>query len=1256
MSGLIISEVVEGSSNNKAIEIYNGTGAAIDLSQGQYVIQMYFNGSATAGLTIALSGVIQPGEVFVLAHSSASAAILNVADQTNGSGWFNGDDAIVLRAGGAGGQVLDVVGQIGVDPGTEWGSGLTSTADNTLRRKPTVTTGDTNGSDAFDPSVQWEGLANDTFSGLGVHSTTGGTPVVSVAATDAQGVEGSDPIVSFAFTRTGDVSQPLTVSYRLEGGATPGADYTGPTSGQVTFAAGSATAQVAFTVVNDMEMEGPESLVVILEDGAAYDLGQQKTAEAVIVSDETAPTRISAVQGAGAASGMQGRVVTIEAVVVGDFQNGDGDTARDLGGFFVQEETADHDGDARTSEGLFVYEGAGATLADVAVGTRVRVTGVVTEQFGLTQLQNVQVSVIGTAAEGEVSPAVISLPNADLEAYEGMLVTVPQTLVVSDLDELDRLGETHLYAPEGDGLAGQVAEAADGRPYQFTQIHEPNAAGFSTYQQAVASRTLIYDDGLNGTWRTIQNPNGGGAFNTANAIQTGDSIAGLTGVLDYGFNAFRVRSTADGQNQFQDTNPREAAPADVGGSLVVGSFNVLNFFVTLDDGSRMDNGQTPRGANSEAEFARQVEKLVETLIVLDADVLALVELENDFNSFGVSTVAGGNALGYLVEQLNAALDGDVYSYVGPGIDYVGTDAIAVGFIYKNDVVGVAPGTLIAIDHAAIHDRPPIAVTFEELATGGQFTAVAAHFKSKASGSGPNADKGDGQGRSNADRVAQAHALLTFLATHPTGTTDGDYLLLGDFNAYFQEDPIDVLRAGGYEPVGGPTSYSYTFDGTIGSLDHAMPNGSLLAQVTGSTKWHINADEADALDYNLDADDSNPATNRDPAIFDGSVPYRVSDHDPILVGLQLTPTDKVLTGGDGADTLAGKNGKDSLSGAGGADSLSGGLGDDTLSGGAGDDTLSGGEGADLAIFSGERSTYTAELVDGQVVIVGPDGRDVITGVERFRFADREIGLRELLNKAPTPAADTATAEEDAGVVIDVLANDADPNPGDVLELAAVGQTALGGSVRIVDGKVVYVADADLFDTLGAGQSLVDTFSYTVKDEFGLTSTATVSVTVRGRADELSLAGGNGADSLVGTGADERLDGGNGADILVGAAGSDTLDGGNGADELRGGAGLDSLSGGNGSDLLDGGAGDDRLEGGAGPDRFVFTGGFGDDVITDFGIGDVIQFTGGAVADFADLLRRAETVGSDVVISLDDGSSLTLLGVRESQLRAGDFLFG
>lgn len=165
---LFISEYVEGTSNNKALEIYNGTDSSITLT-GQYAIFVSFNGG-TGTATFALTGVVASGDYFIFAHSSANSAILAVADQSTGAGLWNGNDFVALQKNGV---TIDSIGQLGNDPGpgTEWGTGLTSTADNTLRRQSAILTGDSTEGDSFDPAVQWEGFATDTFDGLGSHDT-----------------------------------------------------------------------------------------------------------------------------------------------------------------------------------------------------------------------------------------------------------------------------------------------------------------------------------------------------------------------------------------------------------------------------------------------------------------------------------------------------------------------------------------------------------------------------------------------------------------------------------------------------------------------------------------------------------------------------------------------------------------------------------------------------------------------------------------------------------------------------------------------------------------------------------------------------------------------------------------------------------------------------------------------------------------------------------------------------------------------------
>jgi predicted extracellular nuclease len=267
----------------------------------------------------------------------------------------------------------------------------------------------------------------------------------------------------------------------------------------------------------------------------------------------------------------------------------------------------------------------------------------------------------------------------------------------------------------------------------------------------------------------------------------------------------------------------------------------------------------------------------------------------------------------------------------------------------------------------------------------------------------------------------------------------------------------------------------------------------------------------------------------------------------------------------------------------------------------------------------------------------------------------IVSRLFVDANPVANPDAATVTEKQSVTIDVLANDTDPDAGDTKALISVSSTALGGHVSIVNGKAVYVADADSFSLLKQPQSVSDSFTYVEKDASGLTSTGTVTVTVKGVADAPIRNGTAGADAMNGAALDDRLNGQGGGDTLSGQGGADVLDGGDGNDKLLGGAGIDSLAGGNGSDTLDGGASNDTLTGGADGDTFVFTGAFGKDVVTDFTSADRIQLDHATFADFNAVMSHATQVGADVVVTVDAATAFTLQNVQLANLNSGEFLF-
>jgi predicted extracellular nuclease len=736
---------------------------------------------------------------------------------------------------------------------------------------------------------------NDEWVGIDdilVTSSAGGTAVetLSIAAVSADKAEGDAGTTDFTFTVTrtnGEGEAGATWTLTAPGGTAE--DFAGPLTGTVAFADGETEKTITIAVAGDTVAEADETFAITLSDPTGGAVIGVASATGTIRNDDIEVTRISTVQGSGAASTLAGRTVTVEAIVTGDFQNGDADAARNLNGFFLQEEDADADGNAQSSEGIFVFQ-AGAT-GDVKIGDKVLVTGVVEEYFGQTQITATSFTVVSsgnaapTAAEILLPAAATTLSQngdvqPDLEAYEGMLVTLPQTLTVTEQFELDRFNEIKLVA--GD------------RPVQFTQENLPDVAGYQASLVEVGARTITYDDGLNAQNQPIGNLDGfGPAYDTSTAPRMGDTIANLTGVLDYQWagNAasgatWRVRATEDGANVFEDGPARQETPPDVGGTLQVASFNVLNFFTTIDTtGTLTAIGADPRGADTAAELARQQQKLLGTLAALDAEVIGLIEIENDF-----TPGAPGNATEAIVNGLNALEGAEVWSWVNPDAPFIGTDAIAVAMIYRNDAVRIAEGSSAAfLDTGLIVEqgRSPLAASFEHLASEEIFTVAVNHLKSKGSAAElpGDADQGDGQGFSNATRVQQAQELVDWLATDPTGTGDDDVLIIGDLNAYAKEDPIRLIEAAGYENLVDPAAYSYVFDGRTGQLDHALATGSLADRVTGAAPWQINANEADALDYNLDF-------GRDPAIFDGTVPWRSSDHDPLVIGLDLRPAEAI----------------------------------------------------------------------------------------------------------------------------------------------------------------------------------------------------------------------------------------------------------------------------------------------------------------------------------------------------------------------------
>lgn len=638
---------------------------------------------------------------------------------------------------------------------------------------------------------------------------------------------------------------------------------------------------------------GNSDITVTVNDGSL-------TSSYVIKYTATAtPTLIHDIQGSGTSAALTGNYI-IEGIVTRTFIGTTG-----LSGFYVQEEDADADTDPATSEGIFVYNLAAdpAGLLSVNQGDKIQIAGTVINFVSTVSGFTTNQTELTTITSMNKLATEVSLPNivnvtlpvanvTDLERYEGMLVNLSAStgsLTVTEFFQLGRYGQVVLSVDGPGNISG-----TDARLDQYTQYFVPGVAAYNAYLADIAKRKIYLDDGS-----TTQNPDpvifgrGGNPLSATNTLRGGDQVSSIIGILDERLEGYRIQTTS-GVN-FVAVNNRPTSPPDLGSSatLKVASANVLNYF--NGNGSGLDGSAggfpTSRGANNLAEFNRQRNKIIEALFSSQADVIGLMEIERD-------DFSATSAIQDLVNGLNtrAGVSG-TYNFINSGI--IATDVITVGIIYKPGKVTPdgasasmpdgygqsSPGYPTGKTAFDVVGRKPLAQTFIQNSNSEKFTVVVNHFKSKGSSSdgAGDADTGDGQGFSNGTRVRQAQDLAAWLATNPTGTIDKDYLILGDLNAYAKEDPITALATAGYSTVLPATSYSYVFDGFAGSLDHALASASLAGQVTGAEKYHINADEPSVLDYNTEFKTSGQVTS-----LYATDRYRASDHDPVMVGLNLAP--------------------------------------------------------------------------------------------------------------------------------------------------------------------------------------------------------------------------------------------------------------------------------------------------------------------------------------------------------------------------------
>ena len=348
------------------------------------------------------------------------------------------------------------------------------------------------------------------------------------------------------------------------------------------------------------------------------------------------------------------------------------------------------------------------------------------------------------------------------------------------------------------------------------------------------------------------------------SLRTGSEIEPLVGVVSQFNNRYRFQPLDTPQLKEPGKTVVSETPEKAGGTLRIASFNVLNFF----NGNGQGQGfPTPRGADTPEEMKRQQAKIVAAINALNADVIGIMEVEND--GFGEHS-----AIRQLVDALNDS--GSATYYISePQAQRIGGDQITVGLIYNKDTISASSHALVNTAGAfAWGSRPPLAQTLKDKNTGEEFTVIVNHFKSKGScpedNESPNSNQNDGQACWNDLRVKSAEQLTEWIAEEAFPNA----VLLGDFNAYYKEDPIRYFSENGFHNPSKATDYSYVYDSQAGALDHIFVADTLKDNVSGVYHLPFNADEPWIYDYR----------NAD---FYEPTPYRSSDHDPLVLDLRFS---------------------------------------------------------------------------------------------------------------------------------------------------------------------------------------------------------------------------------------------------------------------------------------------------------------------------------------------------------------------------------
>ncbi|CAN5267619.1 ExeM/NucH family extracellular endonuclease [soil metagenome] len=611
---------------------------------------------------------------------------------------------------------------------------------------------------------------------------------------------------------------------------------------------------------------------------------------------------IAEVQGTGAVSPLAGQTVTTQGVVTAAYPTGG------LNGFYLQTAATGGASDATpgASDAVFVYSPSLGAAEYPAIGSSIEVTGGVSEFAGSTEITATTSGISAvTPALTSVTPLATAYPTTEAarEANEGELLAPSDTFTVSNTYSTNQYAEIGLAT--GTKPLIQPTEVADAQ----------DTAAVAAVQADNLARGVVLDDAASINFLTGADKDTALPWLSKTKTVSVGARATFTSpvILEYRNSVwkFQPRSQVTGNGStvatFSDVRAANEAPADVGGDVTLATFNVLNYFPTTGEefvadggscsyytdraGNRITDNQCtpdgPRGAANSVNLERQQTKIVTAINKLDADVVSLEEIENSVK-FGKDR---DFALQALVNALNADAGAGTWAFAPSpqAADLPATsaqDVIRNAFIYRPAQVSLVGASQVLTGSSAFSNaRQPLAQAFKKAGAPDTdaFAVIVNHFKSKGSGT----DDGTGQGLSNPDRVAQATDLTSFADSFATSRGTEKVFLTGDFNAYSQEDPMQVLYNAGYTDLRAtfdPDTATYSFSGLSGSLDHVLANDAALGDVTDADVWSINSGEAIAYEYSR--------YNYNLTDFYSPDQFRASDHDPLVVGLDLAGTPAV----------------------------------------------------------------------------------------------------------------------------------------------------------------------------------------------------------------------------------------------------------------------------------------------------------------------------------------------------------------------------